>query len=465
MRFTKVVVLPVLMMGGVASACGGDDKAGSSASGGSSTGGASNGSTSSGGSSGSTSSGGTSSSGGPDDAGAADDGGLAVSFNPYDINYILSTGQSLSVGAQGSPVLSTAQPDGNLMWNTGVIAGNANLTSFVPLVEKGNETMSSALVNHISDDARTSFGLSHVLLLSAHGVGGQPYAKLKKGEPPYANGMAQAKAAVELAKAQGKMIVVRMVTNVHGETDHVQQNKNYRANIAEWQANYEADVKAMTGQTEPIPMLHTQMHSWTRYQPGGAPAPFSSTSRIPIDQLAEHVASNGKTVLVGPKYQVEYVADGVHLTNRGYRHMGEYYAKAYRQIVLRGKKWEPLRPISVTRNGATITVKFLVPVPPLKLDTELVTNPADFGFELAGDGPVPNIESVDVAGPDTVTIRLDKAPTGNNLRLRYAFTGTPGADGGPKTGARGNLRDSDETRSLYDFKLYNWCVTFDEALP
>ena len=60
--------LPVLMMGGVASACGGDDKAGSSASGGSSTGGASNGSTSSGGSSGSTSSG-TSSSGGPDDAG------------------------------------------------------------------------------------------------------------------------------------------------------------------------------------------------------------------------------------------------------------------------------------------------------------------------------------------------------------------------------------------------------------
>ena len=78
---------------------------------------------------------------------------------------------------------------------------------------------------------------------------------------------------------------------------------------------------------------------------------------------------------------------------------------------------------------------------------------------------MPNIESVDVTAPDTVTIKLASAPTGNNKRLRYAFTGTPGANGGPTTGARGNLRDSDSTKSLYGFMLYNWCVTFDEALP
>lgn len=465
MRFAKAALLPALVIGGVVFACSdgdpaagprGDDDDDSTSSSGSA--GSSGGSS---GSEGGTSSGGTSS-GSSGDAGQEDDGGLGASFEAADINWILSTGQSLSVGAVGTPVLSTTQPDQNLMFNTGVIAGGTNLTSFVPLVETNVETMSAGLANHISGDAKTSFGLAHVVLVSAHGVGGFSYAKLKKGQAPYANGLAQAKAGFELAKGAGKSIVVRAVTNVHGETDHLQQNAEYQANIAEWQADYEADVKAITGQTEPIPMLHTQMHSWTRLQVGGQ---FSDTSRIPLDQLAVHVASGGKTVLVGPKYHLPYVADGVHLTNEGYRHMGEDYAKVYRQIVLRGKKWEPLRPRSVARDGATITVKFFVPAPPLKLDDELVTNPADFGFELAGDDPMPNIESVDVTAPDTVTIKLASAPTGNNKRLRYAFTGTPGANGGPTTGARGNLRDSDSTKSLYGFELYNWCVTFDEALP
>jgi hypothetical protein len=467
MRLAKVVMLPALIGFGVVllgggSACsddaaepkrGRDDgTSGSGSSGGASSSGSSSGQSSS-------------SSGGPTDAaGPGDDGGLGATYRAFDVNFILSTGQSLSIGAQGAPALSTAQPDQNVMFDTGVIAGGTNLTSFVPLVEANVETMSAGLANHISGDAKTSFGIEHDILLGVHGVGGFSYAQLQKGQPPYANGLAQAKAGFDLAKAAGKSLVVRAVTTVHGETDHVQANPNYQANIAQWQAAYETDVKAITGQTEPIPMLHTQMHRWTKLPlaEGGA---ISDVSRIPLDQLAVHIASGGKTVLVGPKYHLPYAPDGVHLTNEGYRHMGEDYAKAYRQIVLRGKKWEPLRPISVKRDGATITVQFLVPAPPLKIDDELVTNPADYGFELSGDDEMPNITSVDVTAADTVTIKLAAAPTGANKRLRYAFTGTPKANAGPTTGPRGNLRDSDNTKSLYGFELYNWCVTFDEALP
>lgn len=466
MRLAKVAGLPALVILGVFSACSEDetvDKRGRDDPGGSSTSGGGTSTSSGGASSGGGTSGGGASSGGMTDGGAEDDGGIASTFKAYDFDFVLSTGQSLSVGAQGTPALSTSQPDKNVMFNTGVIAGGTNLTSFVPLVETNVETMSSGLANHISADAKASFGLDHVILLSAHGVGGFSYAQLKKGQPSFTNGIAQAKAGFDLAKAAGKTLVVRAVTNVHGETDHLQQNTNYQANIAEWQSDYEKDVKAITGQSEPIPMLHTQMHSWTRLQPGGGA--YSDQSRIPIDQLAVHIASGGKTVLVGPKYHLPYVADGVHLTNEGYRHMGEDYAKVYRQIVLRGKKWEPLRPLSITRENTTIIVKFLVPSPPLKIDEELVTNPADYGFELSGDDDMPNITSVDVTAADTVTIKLAAAPTGANKRLRYAFTGTPGANAGPTTGARGNLRDSDDTKSLYGFKLYNWCVTFDEPLP
>jgi hypothetical protein len=455
MRFAKVVLLGASIVGAVF-ACNADD----------------NGTTTPiakpGGDTSSSSSGdGTSSSGasgtlpnpGPVDASATDDGGLSATFKHYDINHVLSTGQSLSVGARGDPPLSTKQPGNNTMFVTGVIAGGTGLTSFAPLVESAVETMSSAFANHIEANASTDFTIAHDILMSVHGVGGFSYAQLAKGQPPYANGIAQAQAGHDLAKAATKTYVVRAVTNVHGETDHNLGTPTYQQNLIQWQSDYETDVKAITGQSEPIPMFHSQISSWTILN-------NADQSRIPIDQLAVHVATKGKIVLVGPKYQYPYADDGVHLTNVGYRQMGEDYAKVYRQVVLRGKPWEPVRPQTITRNGTKVVIKFFVPVPPLVIDEQIVTNPADDGFELDGDDPQPDITSVDVTAPDTVTITLSAEPTGDNRRLRYAFTGTPGAHGGPTTGPRGNIRDSDKTKSQYgDTPLYNWCVHFDEALP
>ena len=174
-----------------------------------------------------------------------------------------------------------------------------------------------------------------------------------------------------------------------------------------------------------------------------------------------------KHVLVGPKYHLTYFTDGVHLTNEGYRHMGEDYAKVYRRVILEGKAWEPVRPKTVTRAGAVITVKMHVPVPPLALDTTRVSDPGNYGFEYVDDSTLPpEIASVAVTGPDTVTVTLSKAPVaGATKSLRYAYTGTIGANAGPKTGARGNLRDSDKTPSRDGYELFNWCIHFAEVVP
>jgi len=394
---------------------------------------------------------------------------LSPTFVHRDINHVLATGQSLSVGARGTPAFSTAQPYDNTTFVTGVISGGTGLTAFKPLVETTVETMSSAFASHVTKMAREVVLLgqpaaktSHDLLVSAHGIGGQPYTALKKGGSlaAYANGMAQLKAGHDLAVAAKKSYVVRGVTNVHGESDSQLGNASYLANLLEWQADYEADVKAVTGQAEPVPMLHTQFSSWTRL------AGMPTTSIIPAQQLASHVNAPGKLVLVGAKYHLPYVADGVHLTNEGYRHMGEDYAKVYRRVVLEGKPWEPVRPSNITRVGAVVSVKMHVPAPPLVIDTTLVTDPGKNGFEWKDDGPnTPTIASVAVTGPDTVIITLSAAPTGANHRLRYAFTGTSGALGGPTTGPRGNLRDSDATPSREGYKLYNWCVHFDAPAP
>ncbi len=378
------------------------------------------------------------------------------------LDHVIATGQSLAIGVGGRPPLTTAQPFGNLMFKTGVMAGREDLDELVPLVEgdfipgteAATETMSSAFANLASDEGR------HPMLVSVHGAGAFPYFKLKKGTRPYETGMIQVRAAKALADRLGRAYVVRAVTNVHGESDHAEKTATYARDLAEWQADYERDIQEITGQREPVPMFHTQISSWTRMMKG------TPTSAIPQAQLEASVASHGKIVLVGPKYHLPYAKDGVHLSNEGYRHLGEDYAKAYRRVVLEDGTWEPLRPIAVAREGRVITVGFAVPSPPLVLDTERVTDPGSYGFEYTdAAGSSPRIVKVELTGADAVAITLSAEPTAQDKRIRYAFTGTKGARSGPETGARGNLRDSDATPSRHGYALYNWCVHFDEAVP
>jgi hypothetical protein len=116
--------------------------------------------------------------------------------------------------------------------------------------------------------------------------------------------------------------------------------------------------------------------------------------------------------------------------------------------------------------GATITVAFYVPEPPLVLDTTLVSDPGAYGFEYIDDsGAPPAIAAVALASDETLAITLQSVPSGSNQRLRYAFTGIPGALAGATTGPRGNLRDSDATVSHHGYPLYNWCVHFDKPIP
>jgi hypothetical protein len=376
------------------------------------------------------------------------------------LHHLLITGQSLSMGAV-SEVVSTTQPYSNVMFNTGVRAGGQNLTSFVPLVEQfvagEGETIASGFANLVTE---TTGGATTGIrsLASAHGIGGQPYTVLRKGTAAYANGMAQVTAGAMLAAAASETYTVRAVAVIHGESDHGGGNQSYDLNLLEWQSDYEADVRALTLQTAPVPMFTDQMSSFT--------ALGAATSTIPIQQLAAAAARPDRIFIVAPKYMLGYVADGVHLTGDGERMLGEYYAKAWHRVLVEGEPWVPLSPREVQREGAVITVDFNVPAPPLVLDTTLVTDPGAFGFAFTDtSGASPTITSVELVDEDTVSITLSAAPTGGNKRLRYAMTGNVGAAAGPTTGARGNLRDSDATPSLAGYALFNWCVHFEQAVP
>ena len=367
---------------------------------------------------------------------------------PRALHHVLGTGQSLASGVGGAPPLSVTQPYDNRMFATGALAGGSGLTSFVPLVERDVETMSTRFASAISGAARAGGG-QHDLLLSVHALGGAPYRLMKKGTAPYAVSIAQATAAAALARDLGAAYDVTAVTSADGGGDHVDLNPRLADDLAEWQRDFESDLRAITGQTSPIPLFVTQYSSWTEY---------AATSPIPLAQLRAHVEHPGQVIAVGPRYPLLYGPDGVHLTNEGYRGMGEYYARAYRRVVLEHGPWEPLRPTSVTRAGTVITARFLVPAPPLVLDTTLAAPASAMGFEYADDGPSPTITAVAITASDTVTVTLAAEPTAANRRLRYAYTGIVGAHAGLQTGAHGNLHDSDRDPP-------NWCVIFDEAVP
>lgn len=375
-----------------------------------------------------------------------------------DLHHLLISGQSLSCGAT-SPVVSVAQIYGNLSFNTGVRAGGAGLTGFIPLVETWDgsqgETIASGLANMIAEQA-TQLGEAHVMLASAHGVGGQPYAALKKGTAPYANGLAQVSAAVAIAAMNGQSHAVRGLAIVHGESDHLANNLAYADDLLAWQSDYEADVAAITGASGPLPLFLCQMSSFTKYG--------SASSRIPAAQLAAARARPDRVFVVGPKYFLPYT-DGVHLTGDGERWLGEYYAKAYRKVLIDGERWSPVQPREVTRDGAVITIRFQVPAPPLVFDELLVSNPGNYGFEFSdASGAPPAITEVALVDAVTVRVTLASAPVAGNRRIRYAHTGVAGQPAGPLTGARGNLRDSDATASLNGYLLYNWAVHFDEPV-
>lgn len=383
----------------------------------------------------------------------------------YDVTHVLITGQSLSNG-YNSAALSSMQLYTHVSFNTGVRAGGVGLTGFVPLVEswdgKHGETIASGLGSMAASLWEGAGYTRPDLLISAHGADGARYELIKKGTAAYTAGLAQMTAGRAIADEKGLSSAILAVAVIHGESDHndfkgTLGNPDYAAHLVEWRADYEADAQAITGQTAPVRMFYCQMSSWTAYG--------TATSTIPGQQWQVARDMPDRFTLVGPKYFLPY-ADSVHLTGDGSRWLGEYYGKAYARTFLEGQPWRPLAPSQATRAGATVTIDFEVPAPPLVLDTVAVKDPGNFGFEFVDGGPnPPAIAAVELTGPSQVTLTLAAEPTGPTPTVRYAYTGVPGAVAGTTTGPRGNLRDSDATTSLYGYPLFNWAIHFEIAAP
>ena len=426
-------------------------------------------------------------------------GGPAPTFNfAWDVVGIVGTGQSLSVGALGTPI-QAIEPHNNLKLSLGGAAvappfdpALASL-ELVPLTEPlratatsypsaypanlYGETPHAAMANQLTAMAMEQASHDYVTVHSVVGESGQPMTVIKKnptnipttgtGGRAYDATLFEATAITRLTAAMGKSYGIGAIVVTHGESDA--GNAAYASDLYQLLTDYNADLVPVTGQgaTARIPMLVSQQNS--------GPAGTGSVSVSALQVWKASLDHPGEIVCTGPKYQYSYATDPdhVHLNAIEYERLGEKTAQVYFERVVLGNDWLPLQPTSGEVSSNTVTVHFHVPVPPLVLEDGPAPHGAQIpqwalgrGFEVSVAGNRQMINMVEIVGGDSVRITCANDLTTGEVVVGYAATAEGGTPPAAQCARWGHLRDSDpfvgaKTGSAQP----NYCVAFQRVVP
>jgi hypothetical protein len=380
---------------------------------------------------------------------------------------VIGTGQSLSVGTGASIIndeqlysnlkLEDVGPDpkcslrGSPDWRAVALtepirrrlagAGPGYEDNQYPNNIRG-ESPHSGMANTLSALWRARTGGSYVTAHSAVGATGSCLAEISKGSlyRAYRASLLEASAFQALAQQQGKTFGYAGIILTNGECDAA--NDSFGSALFDFWSDYNADLKAITGQPRDVVLFASQQSSVAAGQHSSAVQLWQASNQHPE-----------RIVCVGPKYQYEYGYDHLHMKGGSYARLGGKYAEVFDAVVNQKRAWRPLGPTAVSRDGAVIRIDLHVPNPPLRWDANLeaphqVLNTAwaaGRGFEVRGDALPLAIHDVTIDG-SSVLITLDETPAlGTQLEVSYAVTPDgPDFGGGSVLGMRGQLRDSDD---------------------
>lgn len=358
------------------------------------------------------------------------------------IKHFVFYGQSLSVGATATTILSSTQPYQNITFDTGPKMNGSTATATKPLVEDAvspapdggsnrGETPCSGAANTATMLAYRDNGIdpsNNIIFSSTAGRGGTTIAALSKGSSWYSSiFINHVNRAKELVGASYSLPVMAWVQGEQDAANNLDY-ASYKTALNKLQVDVETDVKAITGQASPIHLLTYQMS-------------YRAISNPQIAQAQYDVANeNAKVHLVTPTYIFPHHAgDKVHLTSIGYKWMGAYYGRAYKELVHDNIEPRSLKVLSATVKGAVIKVKFDVPQLPLRIDTTTLAPTTNFGFKVTANGQEVAIKQVRTNN-EYAELELYSTPTGE-LKVRYGLdylgTGLTILNGGS-----GNICDS-----------------------
>jgi hypothetical protein len=392
---------------------------------------------------------------------------------PADVIHLPKFGQSLSVGAFGTPLQSTAAESYLIGFNKGPLmadydADATRYNSLKPLVEVNTETGCFALASmfkralaiggYVLND--TDHRLE--LLSAAAGFSGATVQELSKGGAHYQRLLDTISNGKRLANQAGKTYNMPGLFYMQGEQDVNTDPAVWAGLLRQLRRDLITDLKTLnpTQTNEPF-FLTYQLAFHNRANETGV------YPRIALKYLELGLTEPG--FYLGPTmYPYDY-ADDVHLAN-GLEYVKVNALAGYieKRIIVDGVDWKPVHIRDWVVDGNILQLRFHVPVLPLVFDTATVTDPGNKGFRLfSSAGAEQTINSVSIIRPDTVKI-VTANPVAMGMKLTYAINGTPGKSGRTQ-GSRGCLRDSQGDAIIYqpgglNLPLHNWTPIFEQIL-
>lgn len=408
---------------------------------------------------------------------------LALADQPMktDWTVLMFYGQSLACGADSGPLISTTQFFNDISFAGGPRSGaeqGGSTASTAPLIEQAGapsgqvdgETPVSGAAYRASRDAllKSAIDPANLVIFGASaGSSGKAIAQLAKGTAPYTTLLNQINAAKALAVAAGKSFSIPAICWVQGEQDvGIGVYASYRAALKQLRLDTEADIQAITGQTEPVAFLCYQTALDTQWLSWGP----SQTSDFEGVQRAQLDLCNTEPhfYLVTPCWWFPPAPppglSNVHLSSLGYNWMGQYFGRAWAEIVVQKIKPRSLRPLGAVAVNNQVRVKFDVPYRPMVIDVTNIAVYPNYGFEVQDDTGVmalPNSAFTISESGDELVITLSRA-LGTNPFVRGAMKDLKQGEVKTKT-CGANLRDSCPETALIagtEYPLWYMCPHF-----
>jgi len=379
------------------------------------------------------------------------------------INHIVHMGQSLGAGEQSLPVVTQLSGWGNHRFQRGVHtwsetdnAATPELRAesdflLVPLTATTRGVEGETIANGMCDHLKSSvfggrfaarnpaeFGPSY--MMSYAGQGGRYLRELNKAHDDatdaragvrqspggyYATSIDDVRRAAAQASEMGVSYAVAAVTWMQGEANNTYALNRwddplsrdeflaaYAADLIQLKDDYNADVRAITGQFGRVPFL--------TYQSVGT---ASGSAQMRAADLDDEIFLASPIYMLPSAVNARYGGPevhgaAIHITADAERWLGEQFGKVLGRINS-GENWQPLRPLSARfSNAQTVLVSFHVPSPPLVIDTDfLPAQESGRGFQVLNDvGNAVGISSIELLDGYTVRINLSESVASGSVR-------------------------------------------------
>ena len=387
-----------------------------------------------------------------------------------ELTHIICYGQSFSTGSD-APYYPDATVDNVYVY--GGITNSANGTELQHLSGSAANQHPIISAGNVFAKLLSGAGIDTDIVLGSYGSGGKTIAQLMsaqrqaeiKEEEGYTYDILSSgrytvfrnsvSALSQYAQNSNKSISCPAIVYLQGETDQNTDaqlgypdnparagygaggdKEKYKEYMSRLKEDMQREVMEAYGQTEkPLFFIYQVSGTYTRTQ-------YSSINMAQIEFAQE----NDDVILVQTPYFTSHYTNSHHLTQNGYRWLGEYIGRSmYTALVEREKPW-PMLPQSIELvDGNLVRITVSGAQGGLTIDTWTVENASNsknlYGFYLQADGQTIVPTNVSVSG-NSIELTLPGYLTAETVFVYYA---------GRHASGTGNVRDNSTELGFYEY--------------